>query len=81
MSELHFRLVNIVTEYDRRQSKRANYNRYALGHYMNSVHTIVAAVETDGLPLERALKLGFCGSLLKHVAKKLGLTHQYEKWE
>ncbi len=80
MSEYHVKLLTIVTEYDRRQSKKASYNRYALGHYCAAIDNVEQAL-ADGAPIETALKRGFCGSLLRHVARKLGLKHEYHKWE
>ena len=73
-------LVNIVTEYDRRQSTRKGYNRYALAHYCRAVDDVMARVDA-GAPIEQALKAGFCGALLRHVAKKLDLTVEYKRWE
>ena len=74
------KMVSVLTEYDRRQSKKKSYNRYALGHYMKAVGTVAEAID-GGAPIHEALKQGFCGSLLRHVAKRLGVTHEYAKWE
>ena len=74
------KLVSILTEYDIKQSKKKSYNRYALGHYMKAVGTVAEAIG-GGASLHDALKQGFCGSLLRHVAKRLGVTHEYAKWE
>lgn len=77
---MRVKLLNIVVEYDRRQSKRKGYNPYALGHYCGAVGNVIDAID-NGKPIEEALKAGFCGSLLRHVAKKLGLSVRYESWE
>ena len=74
------KMVSVLTEYDRKQSTKKSYNRYALGHYMKAVGTVAEAID-GGAPLHEALKQGFCGSLLRHVAKRLGVTHEYAKWE
>ena len=70
------KMVSVLTEYDRKQSKKKSYNHYALGHYMKAVGTVAEAID-GGAPIHEALKQGFCGSLLRHVAKRLGLTHEY----
>jgi hypothetical protein len=74
------KLLCIVTEYDKRRQNRKDYNRYALGHYMAAVATVMEALES-GEPIEKALTRGFCGSLLRHIAKKLGLTVKYDRWQ
>ncbi len=75
------RLVNILTDYDRRQSSKRGYNRYALGHYLRGVSEVAEAMQA-GKPLAEALKAAFCGSLLRHVARKLGVDPaQYSKWD
>ena len=76
----HNRLVNIVTEYDIQQSKKKNYNRYALPQYLGAINDVMEGVES-GESLEVALKRGFCGSLLRHIAKKLNLNVKYERWD
>ena len=74
------KLLNILTEYDKKQSTKRNYNRYALAHYCRAIDEVMEAVD-GGTSIETALKVGFCGSLLRHVAKKLGLTVQYGRFE
>lgn len=80
MNDIRPRLLHIVTEYDRRQSKRKGYNPYALAHYCRAIGNVMEAIG-NGEPIEQALKHGFCGSLLRHVAKKLGLTVEYSKFD
>lgn len=68
------KLVNIVTEYDRKQSGKRGYNPYALPQYFAAIDRVL----DSGLPIELALKEGFCGSLLRHIARKLGVKYEYE---
>ena len=44
------RLAMIMTEYDRKQSNKQSYNRYALAQYLMSIDAVMLAVY-DGLPL------------------------------
>jgi hypothetical protein len=70
------KLLMIVTEYDRKQSTKKHYNRYALAQYCDSIDRVME--ERDrGSPLALALQAGFCGSLLRHIARKLKLDHEY----
>ena len=80
MVSLHAKLVMILTEYDRRQSTRKNYNKYALGQYFRAIENVEDAIMA-GKSLEDALPEGFCGPLLRYIAKKLGLTVEYTKWQ
>ncbi len=73
---LRTRILMIVTEYDRKQSKKKGYNIWALSHYCNGVSNVMGAVDS-GEDIEEALKAGFCGSLLRHIAKKLGIDKEY----
>ena len=73
------RLLSIVTEYDIRESKKKYWNHYALGHYCKAIDNVAEAM-AGGMSIEDALPEGFCGSLLRHVAKKLGLTVEYSKF-
>lgn len=74
------KLLNVLTEYDRKQSTKRNYNRHALAHYCRAIDDVMKAVDS-GEPIETALKKGFCGSLLRHIAKKLDLKVEYGKFE
>ena len=78
--EMHAKLVMVLTEYDRRQSKSKNYNRYALALYFKAIENVETAIAA-GKSLEDALPMAFCGPLLRYVAKKLGLTVEYSKWQ
>ena len=72
-ARLRIQLLNIVTEYDRKQARKKYYSMYALAHYCRAVESVMAHVNS-GESIEDSLPVGFCGSLLSHIAKKLGLT-------
>ena len=38
--DFHYKLAAAVTEYDRAQSTRKGYNRYALGMYLQAVQSV-----------------------------------------
>ena len=48
------KMVSVLTEYDRKQSTKKSYNRYALGHYMKAVGTVAEAIG-DGSTIHEAL--------------------------
>ena len=77
---MRIKLLNILTEYDRKQSTKRSHNPYAMGHYCRAIDGIMVAYEA-GTPIETALKGELCGSLLRHVAKKLKLAVVYDKWD
>ena len=65
-----YKLINAVTAYDRRQSTRKGYNRFALGMYMGSVNRIVEEVNA-GESLRVAATHNFCGRLLDVVLRAI----------
>jgi len=70
-NSIRFKLVNAVTAYDRRQSTRKGYNRFALGMYLGSVNRIAEEVD-DGQSLRTAIAHNFCGRLLDVVLRSVG---------
>lgn len=74
----HSKLINIVTEYDRRQSTKKYYNHYALAQYCQAVSNTMEEL-SHGRSIEDALKACFCGALLRHIVRKLGLTIELSK--
>lgn len=71
MMNLHDTLVTAVKEYDRKESSKASYNRYALPQYLARIADIEADV-ANGADLRAALVAGFCGRLLTKVLKATG---------
>ena len=78
---LHVKLVNAVTEYDRRQAKKKFYNIHALAMYIGKIQDIEENLN-KGMTIENALKQSFCGQLLRFIAKRIGAdTSQFKKWD
>jgi hypothetical protein len=72
------KMLMIVTDYDRKQSTKKYYNHYALALYCDGIGRVME--ERDrGAPLALALQAGVCGPLLRHIARKLKLNHEYPK--
>lgn len=71
--QLKAKLVNGLTTYDRRQSKKRGYNHHALAIYLQRVDEIVADVER-GAPVNKALQRGFCGAVLKAACQAVGIV-------
>lgn len=60
--QLKQRLVNALTDYDRRQSTKRHYNHHALALYFQAVDDVMEAVE-QGVDIRTAL----AGSFNDHV--------------
>lgn len=65
------RLVNAVTEYDRKQQGKRGYNHYALGHYCNAIQNVAEDME-EGRNIRAALLRCFNGRLLDVCLKAVG---------
>lgn len=68
-------LAHAVTAYDRRQEKRACYNRYALPRYLMACDEIAARVES-GENLDSALRAHLNGALLASVQKTMAKNYK-----
>ncbi len=68
MSDLHFRIVNAVTTFDRKQARKRGYNPHALGHYIRAAHQVDEAIAAGIAPRE-AIKANFIGRLLDCVLR------------
>lgn len=64
-------LIHAVTRYDRRQSKRPDYNRYALPQYLQRVKEVADDVER-GANVRDAILAGFSGRLADVCLKFIG---------
>lgn len=58
----HIQLINAVTSYDRKQSTKTGYNRYALGMYLQAVQSVDSDIAT-GSTLRHAILHNFIGKL------------------
>ncbi len=68
----HQTLLSALTEYDRKQSKKAGYNRYALGHYLKALQNTEKYVSL-GYPLRNALTNCFQGRLCDTLLRAASL--------
>lgn len=66
-------LIMAVTTYDRKESAKRSYNRFALGQYIRAVDNAMLAVKDDGYTLRDALVESFTGRLLDVVLKAVKL--------
>jgi len=73
LAKLRFQLVTAVTEYDRKDSTKRNYNIYALPQYFLRIDDILSDVEAGADP-RRAIAAGFVGTLQNFVLRKLKMS-------
>lgn len=70
---IHFRLVHAVTEYDRKQSTKKSYNRYALGMYLQAVQSVESWLGEDSRhTLRQAIVRYFNGRLMDACLAAIG---------
>ena len=67
----HAKLLNALTAYDRKQSTKKFYNRYALGHYCAALGR-ARELMAEGQTLRAALLATFNDRLLSAVLKSVG---------
>jgi hypothetical protein len=70
---IHDTLVNTVTAYDRQQSTKKGYNRYALGLYFHAIAGVDERLNA-GEDLRTVLVTSFNGRLLDRCLKALQLA-------
>jgi hypothetical protein len=66
------KLIHAATEYDKKQSKRAGHNPYALGQYFQRIDSVCEDVENGATP-ESAISAGFMGGLRRALLKSIGI--------
>lgn len=76
---LFTRLLNALTDYDRKQSTKKYYNPNALGIYMGAFGEVKAEIEKGTDPL-KAIHNNFCDRLEAALVKALG-KHLGQKLE
>lgn len=64
-------MVHAVTAYDRRESTKASYNRYALGIYLGRVDDVQRDIDA-GASVRAAIVAGFTGILRDAVLRGVG---------
>ena len=72
LARIRFQLIHAVTDYDKRQSRRSGYNRYALPQYCAAVNNIMADLDS-GADLRAAVCAALLGRLLSRALRELGL--------
>jgi hypothetical protein len=70
---LRHQLLSAVTRYDERQSKRRQYNQWALPQYIARIEDILRDIENGADPAA-AIQAGFSGSLATACLKACDLT-------
>lgn len=71
-SDIHVKLFNAVTGYDRQQSTKKGYNPYALGHYAKALGNVKWYTE-NGFPLRKAIITCFTGRLCDKLLRAVDL--------
>jgi hypothetical protein len=66
-------LIHAATRYDERQSKKANYNHYALPQYFARIDDICTDIEAGATPRE-AIVAGTSGAVLAAFLRGIGET-------
>jgi hypothetical protein len=72
MLDTHDKLLHAVTEYDRKQSTKKGYNMYALSHYCGAINQRVIPAINQGVPIRKAILMGFCGRLADVCLRAVG---------
>jgi hypothetical protein len=72
MLSTHDKLLHAVTEYDRRQSTRKGYNRWALPQYLGAINESIMPDIENGASLRQALVSHLNGRLLDVCLKAVG---------
>jgi hypothetical protein len=73
LAKLRFQLITAVTDYDRKDSTKRNYNIYALPQYFRRIDDILSDVESGADP-RQAIAAGFIGTLQNFVLRKLKMS-------
>lgn len=69
---IHKTLVHVLTEYDRKQSKKKSYNYNALGLYFQRLEDVEKDIAA-GADVRAAIVAGFSGRLADTCLRSLGL--------
>lgn len=70
--DIRDKLIAAVTEYDRKQSTKKQYNRYALAQYLARVDEVMDDI-ANGASVRDAVFAGFVGQLGDACMRSLGL--------
>lgn len=69
-TDLKVRLIDAVTEWDRKESTKRGYNFYAFPQYLNAVESVTERV-WEGLSVSDALEAHFNDRLLSFLKKRV----------
>ena len=69
----HAKILNALTKYDEKQSRRKFYNSYAFGQYCGALQNTQRHCD-NGVHIRDALLNCFCGRLLDVVLKSVGMS-------
>lgn len=72
------KLIAAITDFDRRASRKAGHNPYALGIYFERVDAIFADIEA-GADVRAAIVAGFTGRICDVCLRALGLPVAQDK--
>ena len=67
----HHKLMHVLVEYDRKQSKKPFYNMWALPQYMKRLDDVEKDIAA-GTPVRKAIIAGFCGPVVNKLLKAAG---------
>ena len=62
------KISNLLLKWDVKQEKKKNYNRFAMGIYLQALDRVEEDF-LDGMTLKEALEANFCGPLLNYLLK------------
>lgn len=79
--EIRVKLLNAVTEYDRKQSTKKCYNRYALAQYIAQIDNVIR-LHQEGSALKWSIRKCYLDRLCAAVGKEFGIkyTNDEIKW-
>jgi len=72
MSKTHLKLQTTLIEYDKKESRKKSYNRFAMGIYLQALHQVDEML-FNGTGLRVALLECFNGRLLDKLLKSVDL--------
>jgi hypothetical protein len=68
---IRLRLIQAVTDYDRKESTKRGWSMYALGHYFRAIRQVADEMEAGTAP-RKALVANLTGRLLDTCLKVIG---------
>lgn len=71
MMDTRLKLIMAATEYDRKEEKKPNHNRYALPQYFEAINDVMEMIES-GKTLRVAITACFCGRIATALLKAVG---------